>query len=105
MARGMSRPPYRPTHQLTTGFVATASTPRTKSPSATGAGLRHIPVSAAHRHRKVLLLVAGANVRIVTTDGTLLRQLTLDPNRDYQPLGGRWPVHNVMRQRQLCPER
>lgn len=60
--------------------------------------LRHIPVGAAHRNRKVLLLVAGADVRIVTTDGTLLRQLTLGPDRSYQPLGGRWPVHNVLRQ-------
>ena len=60
--------------------------------------LRHIPVGAAHRNRKVLLFVAGSEVRIVTTDGTLLRQLTLDPSRSYQPLGGRWPVHNVLRQ-------
>ena len=60
--------------------------------------LRHIGVGAAHRNRKVLLLVAGADVRIVTTDGTLLRQLTLDPTRSYQPLGGRWPVHDVLRQ-------
>ena len=60
--------------------------------------LRHIPVGAAHRNRKVLLLVAGANVRIVATDGTLLRELTLDPSRSYQPLGGRWPVHNVLQQ-------
>ena len=56
--------------------------------------LRHIPVGAAHRNRKVLLLVAGADVRILTTDGTLLRQLTLDPDRSYQPLGARWPAHN-----------
>ena len=60
--------------------------------------LRHIAVGAAHRNRQVLLLVAGADVRIVTTDGILLCQLTLDPNRSYQPLGGRWPVHNVLRQ-------
>jgi transposase InsO family protein/transposase-like protein len=60
--------------------------------------LRHIGVGAAHRNRKVLLLVAGADVRIVTTDGTLLRQLALDPTRSYQPLGGRWPVHDVLRQ-------
>jgi len=60
--------------------------------------LRHISVGVVHRNRKVLLLVAGADVRIVTTDGTLLRQLTLDPNRIYQPSGGRWPVHNVLRQ-------
>jgi transposase InsO family protein len=60
--------------------------------------LRHIPVGVAYRNRKVHLLVAGADVRIVATDGTLIRQLTLDPIRDYQPLGGRWPVHNVLRQ-------
>jgi transposase InsO family protein len=60
--------------------------------------LRHIQVGAAHRNRKVLLLVAGADVRVVTTDGVLLRQLTLDPKRDYQPLNGRWPVNNVLRQ-------
>jgi hypothetical protein len=60
--------------------------------------LRHIPVGRLHARRKVLLFVAGADVRIVTTDGTLLRQLTLDPSRSYQPLGGRWPVHNVLRQ-------
>jgi transposase InsO family protein/transposase-like protein len=60
--------------------------------------LRHIAVGAAHRNRKVLLLVAGAEVRIVTTDGVLLRELTLDPSRNYQPLNGRWPVHNVLQQ-------
>lgn len=60
--------------------------------------LRHIPVGWVHSNRKVHLLVAGADVRIVTTDGILLRALTLDPNRSYQPLGGRWPVHNVLRQ-------
>jgi transposase InsO family protein len=60
--------------------------------------LRHIQVGAAHRNRKVLLLVAGLDVRVVTTDGVLLRQLTLDPKRDYQPLNGRWPVNNVLRQ-------
>ena len=60
--------------------------------------LRHIAIGAAHRNRKVLLLVAGADVRVVTTDGLLLRQLTLDPERDYQPLNGRWPVHNVLQQ-------
>jgi len=43
--------------------------------------LRHIPVDAARRNRKVRLLVAGAEVRIVATDGTLIRRLTLDPSR------------------------
>jgi len=60
--------------------------------------LRHIPVGTAHKNRKVRLLVAGPDVRILTDDGELLRALTIDPNRNYQPLGGRWPVHNVLQQ-------
>ena len=60
--------------------------------------LRHIPVGSSHRNRKVRLLVAGPDVRIITEDGELIRALTLDPSRSYQPLGGRWPVHNVLQQ-------
>jgi transposase InsO family protein len=60
--------------------------------------LRHIPVGVAHKNRKVRILVAGPDVRIVTDDGELIRALTLDPTRSYQPLGGRWPVHNVLQQ-------
>ena len=64
--------------------------------------LRHIPLGAAHRHRPVTLLVAGRHVRVVAEDGSLLRELTLDPARDYQPLGtpcGRpRVVHDVVRQ-------
>ncbi|HEY4872046.1 MAG TPA: IS481 family transposase [Candidatus Dormibacteraeota bacterium] len=60
--------------------------------------LRHISVGAAHRNKPVRLLVAGAQVRIVTEAGELLRALTIDPTRDYQPRNGRWPVHNVLRQ-------
>jgi transposase InsO family protein len=60
--------------------------------------LRHIPVGTAHKNRRVRLLVAGPDVRIVTDDGELIRALTLDPTRNYQPLGGRWPMHNVLPQ-------
>jgi len=60
--------------------------------------LRHIPVGTAHKNRKVNLLVAGPDVRIITDDGELLRALTIDPTRNYQPLGGRWPAHNVLQQ-------
>jgi transposase InsO family protein len=60
--------------------------------------LRHIPVGTAHKNRKVRLLVAGPDVRIITEDGELIRALTLEPTRNYQPLGGRWPVHNVLQQ-------
>src|SRR2546426_990779 len=60
--------------------------------------LRHIPVGRTHKNRKVQLLVAGPDVRIITDDGVLLRALTLDPTRNYQPLGGPWPAHNVLPQ-------
>ena len=34
--------------------------------------LRHIPVGVAHKNRKVRLLVAGPDVRIITEDGELI---------------------------------
>jgi hypothetical protein len=60
--------------------------------------LGHIPVGVAHKNRKVRLLVAEAESASVTDDGQLLRAFTLDPNRNYQPLGGRWFVHIVLLQ-------
>lgn len=49
--------------------------------------LRHIPLGRGHDHQRVTLLVAGPHVRVVADDGSLLRELTIDPARDYQPLG------------------
>ena len=50
--------------------------------------LRHIGVGRDHAHRRVLLLVQDLDVRIVDpSTGELLRHLTLDPTRDYQPTG------------------
>jgi transposase InsO family protein len=59
--------------------------------------LRHIGLGLAYKNRPVRLLVAGDHVRVVTEEGTLLRELTLDPSRDYQRLGGRTLVHDVVR--------
>jgi hypothetical protein len=60
--------------------------------------LRHIRLGLTHKNRRVRLLVAGADVRIITEDGQLLRAVTLEPKRDYYGLGGRWPLHNVLQQ-------
>lgn len=46
--------------------------------------LHHIGLGARHRGKAIVLLVADRDVRVVTEDGELLRQLTLDPTRDYQ---------------------
>ena len=50
--------------------------------------LLHIGVGRAHAGARVLLLVADLDVRIITDDGELLRHLTIDPTKDYQPRGG-----------------
>jgi hypothetical protein len=39
-----------------------------------------------------------SKVHIVYADGVLLRELTLDPSRDYQPLGTPKVVLDVLRQ-------
>jgi transposase InsO family protein len=49
--------------------------------------LHHIGLGRAHKGKRVLILVADLEVRVITEDGELLRSLTLDPSRDYQPLG------------------
>jgi hypothetical protein len=46
-----------------------------------------VGVGRAHKGQRVLVLVADRDVRVLTAEGELLRQLTLDPSRDYQPLG------------------
>lgn len=48
--------------------------------------LRHIPVGRANKHQAVRLLIAGDSVRVIREDGSLLRELTIDPARDYQSL-------------------
>jgi transposase InsO family protein len=52
-----------------------------------GTRLHHIGVGHAHKGKRVILLVNGLDVRVVSHDGELLRHLTLDPTRDYQPQG------------------
>ena len=48
--------------------------------------LRHIGVGRTHKGTHVILLIQDLNVRIVNaTTGELLRKLTIDTNRDYQP--------------------
>jgi transposase InsO family protein len=52
-----------------------------------GTTLHHIGVGHAHKGKRVTMLVHGLDVRIITDDGELIRHLTLDPTRDYQPQG------------------
>jgi hypothetical protein len=50
--------------------------------------LHHIGVGRTHARTRVVLLVQDLHVRVVNaTTGELLRQLVLDPTKDYQPTG------------------
>jgi len=51
--------------------------------------LHHIGLGRRHAGTRVLILVADLDVRVVSEDGELLRELVLDPSRDYQPQGTR----------------
>jgi hypothetical protein len=48
--------------------------------------LHHIGLGRAHKGRQVKLLIADENIRVIDLHGELIRELTLDPRRDYQPL-------------------
>lgn len=50
--------------------------------------LHHIGVGRTHAGTHVILLARDLQIRIVAAvTGELLRELTLDPERDYQPTG------------------
>jgi len=50
--------------------------------------LKHIGVGRRHAGTRVLILAKDLDIRVINADtGKLLRELVLDPNRDYQPRG------------------
>ncbi len=46
-----------------------------------------VGVGRAHARRRVIVLVCDLDVRVLSEEGELLRRLTLDPTRNYEPLG------------------
>lgn len=48
--------------------------------------LHHIGIGNAYRRWRVVMLVAGLEVRVLDLDGNQLRRLVIDPSRDYQPM-------------------
>lgn len=50
--------------------------------------LHHIGIGRAHAGTPIVMLINGLDIRVIDTrTGELLRALTLDPTRDYQPTG------------------
>jgi len=50
--------------------------------------MHHIGLGADHRRTRVVVLVHDLDVRVINAaTGELIRQLTIDPTKDYQPRG------------------
>jgi hypothetical protein len=50
--------------------------------------LHHIGLGRAHKGKTIKLLVADRDIRVLDAQTGLIRRLTIDPSRDYQPIGG-----------------
>jgi transposase InsO family protein len=48
--------------------------------------LYKIGIGRAHKGRAVKLLIANQSIRVIDLQGQLIRELTLDPSRNYQPI-------------------
>jgi hypothetical protein len=48
--------------------------------------LYKIGLGRAHKGREVKLLIADQKIRVIDSNGELIRELTLDPSRVYQPI-------------------
>lgn len=57
--------------------------------------LYKIGLGRAHKGRSVKLLIADQSIRVIDQHGQLIRELTLDPSRTYQPISTPYDVHNV----------
>jgi hypothetical protein len=68
--------------------ATTASTTPASSPSAWPANPRHIGIGRTHARTHIIRLIDDLHIRVVNAaTGELLRELDLDPTRDYQPTG------------------
>jgi transposase InsO family protein len=68
-----------------------------------GGRLHHIGIGRTHARTRVLLLVQDLGIRVINiATGELLRELELDPTRDYQPTGRR-PKRPTRKRKQTGP--
>jgi hypothetical protein len=57
--------------------------------------LYKIGIGRAHKGRAVKLLIADQKIRVIDLQGELIRELTLDPSRNYQPISAAYDVSDV----------
>lgn len=83
-----SRPKAQPGERLDTHHrVRTDRIDETGSLTLRHAGrLHHIGIGRTHARTRILMLIQDLHIRIINAaTGELIRQLTIDPTRDYQP--------------------
>jgi hypothetical protein len=47
--------------------------------------LHHISIGRRYKERRVIILVADPDIRVITEDGYLIRHFTLNPSKNHQP--------------------
>ena len=85
-ARAKATPEHqpRPTWRLRNDTVHTTGNITLRQPGR----IHHIGIGTRHKNTPVRLLIHDLNILIInTTTGEILRDITLDPDKDYQPLG------------------
>jgi hypothetical protein len=81
---------HQPSGEPGTGHPTNAGKPTSPTGGSPilGGRLHHIGVGRTHAGTRVTMLIQDLNIRIINAaTGELIRQLTLDPTRDYQPRG------------------
>jgi hypothetical protein len=76
----------------TTASDTTSSTPPAVVTLRIAGRLHHIGIGRTHARTHIIMLICDLHVRIVNaTTGELLRELTINPDRDYQPRNQKAP--------------
>ena len=47
--------------------------------------MHHVSLGRRYKGRRIIILIADLDVRVITEDGELIRHFTLNPSKDYQP--------------------
>ena len=81
----MKAHPSMTSQTITSGSVTTGFTNAESSPHGAGSSSARSAWERRFRSPSLTFPIADANVRVVTPQEVLLRGLTLDPTRNYQP--------------------
>ena len=89
-----------PLSGLVTALCSTHRGSRRRSAAFSEEAIAPMSIGRTHARTHVLLLIQDLHIRVIhAATGQLLRQLTLDPTRDYQPTGApkgpTWDPHKT----------